>query len=315
MRFTNELPPRDRQFWAFLANPRRYNIEGAVGNLDEDAWLVPDADVRKGDRAVIWKARGNEAHRGIVAFADILSDPAIMEGPESSRPFWVQERPAATRRVRIRYVRPPGLPVWFEDHAPAELDVLTVSRGQGSGPYIVQPEQWAALLRLVGGWTDAPEAEEGTQRALTDAVDRELSQRRGQGRSANPEFNRAVEQRGMAVAREHFNGWSSIEDTSANRPYDLVATHNGQTRYVEVKGTTGGPEAVTVTYNEVQHARTHPEESVLIVVHGVKVENDAAGALIGTGGTKVVVAPWRPAPEDLTPIAYRYRLPVTDKSV
>lgn len=306
--------PRERHFWAFLANPKRYNIEAAVRDVDEDTWLVPDGDVRKGDRAVIWKAKGNGESRGVIALAEVLSDPAIMEGSESSRSFWIQERPPASRRVRVRYVRPPGVPVWFEDHAPAELDALTVSRGQGSGPYHVQAEQWAALLRLVGPWTDAPEAEQATQRELANAVDRELSQRRGQGRSSNPEFNRAVELRGMAVAKEHFAGWSSIKDTSANSPYDLVVTHNGQTRYVEVKGTTGGPESVTVTYNEVEHARAHPEESVLIVVHGVKVEGTPSGVLVGTGGTKVVVARWRPATEDLTPIAYRYKVPITAAS-
>lgn len=306
---------KEPRFWAFMANPKRYNIEGAVRKLDEDTWMVPEADVRQGDRAIIWKAKGNGEHRGIVALAEVLSDPAIMEGPESSRKFWVQERPPATRRVRIRYVRPPGVPVWLENNAPAELDVLTVSRAQGSGPYIVQAEQWAALLRLLGPWTDAPEAEQSTQKELANAVDRELSQRRGQGRSSNPEFNRAVELRGMAVAKEHFAGWSSTKDTSANSPYDLVVTHNGQTRYVEVKGTTGGPESVTVTYNEVEHARAHPEETVLIVVHGVKVVGDPSGELLGTGGTKVVVAPWRPATEDLTPIAYRYKVPITDENV
>lgn len=191
---------------------------------------MPEADVRQGDRAIIWKAKGNGERRGIVALAEVLSDPAVMEGPELSREFWVQERPPATRRVRIRYVRPPGVPVWLEDGAPAELDVLTVSRGQGSGPYIVQAEQWAALLALLGAWTDAPEAEEATQRELANAVDLQLAQRRGQGRSPNPEFNRAVELRGMAVAEAHFTGWS-VDNTSMNCPYDLAATRDGQTRY------------------------------------------------------------------------------------
>lgn len=67
---------------------------------------------------------------------------------------------------------------------------------------------------------------------------------------------------------------------------------------------------MTVTFNEVEHARAHPEESVLIVVHGVKVVNDASGSLVGTGGTKVVVAPWQPSTKDLVPIAYRYKVPI-----
>jgi hypothetical protein len=237
-----------RQFWAFLANPKRYDIEGAVGALDEDLWMVPEGDVHSGDRVVIWKAKGNDEHRGGVALAEVLSEPSIMDEPERHPDFWRSERPPATRRVRLRYVRPAGVPVWFDGHSPPELDALTVSRGQGSGPYHVQPKQWEALLALVGGWTEAPEAEEATQRGLAAAVDGEISRRRGQGFSPDPEFRRAVEQRGMAVAMEHYSKWD-VKRTSENCPYDLRATLGGQTRYIEVKGTTGGPDFVSVTYN------------------------------------------------------------------
>lgn len=140
------------------------------------------------------------------------------------------------------------------------------------------------------------------------SVDRELSRRREQGFSADPKFRRAVEQRGMDVAMEHFEKWA-VKNTSENCPYDLLATLDGVTRYVEVKGTTGGPDLVTVTYDEVEHALTHPDESVLIIVYGVVVTNDESGAPVGTGGKKRVIDPWRPLDKDLKAIAYRYKVP------
>lgn len=112
----------------------------------------------------------------------------------------------------------------------------------------------------------------------------------------------------MDVAMEHFEKWA-VKNTSENCPYDLLATLDGVTRYVEVKGTTGGPDLVTVTYDEVEHALTHPDESVLIIVYGVVVTNDESGAPVGTGGKKRVIDPWRPLDKDLKAIAYRYKVP------
>lgn len=60
---------------SYLDNPKVYNIEKAIQEQEEDSWTVPRGDVRTGDRAIIWKAKGNDQHRGIVALAEVLTDP------------------------------------------------------------------------------------------------------------------------------------------------------------------------------------------------------------------------------------------------
>ncbi|GHO79509.1 hypothetical protein KSD_72800 [Ktedonobacter sp. SOSP1-85] len=50
---------RQRKYWAFLANPKVYDIEKAIREYEEDNWTVPKRDVRTGDLVIIWKAKGN----------------------------------------------------------------------------------------------------------------------------------------------------------------------------------------------------------------------------------------------------------------
>ena len=126
-------------YWAFLANPLMYRIEDAVRELDVDTWTTKGSDVAAGDRVLIWKAKGGDPVRGIVALGEVLTDPVPMAGES---PFWVN--PASGRavenRVRIRYVRPSGLPLWLEDPANAILRELSVSRATGGTVFHMTPE-------------------------------------------------------------------------------------------------------------------------------------------------------------------------------
>lgn len=49
---------RTRQYWAFLANPKVFRIREALRDLTYDSWTTKAADIRKGDRVLIWKAKG-----------------------------------------------------------------------------------------------------------------------------------------------------------------------------------------------------------------------------------------------------------------
>ena len=53
--------------WALVANPKFYRIEDAVQHISVDKWTTKGKPIRKGDLVVIWKAKGNEADRGVVA--------------------------------------------------------------------------------------------------------------------------------------------------------------------------------------------------------------------------------------------------------
>ena len=60
---------RPRHYWAFQANPDNYRIEDAVRDLVIDSWNVLTHNVRRGDRVIMWKAKGSRGtQRGIVAF-------------------------------------------------------------------------------------------------------------------------------------------------------------------------------------------------------------------------------------------------------
>ncbi len=168
----------------------------------------------------------------------------------------------------------------------------------------------SVLEEMVGGPSAMPAA---VARAAAEAVERAQARARGQGFSSDPEFNRTVELHAMAVAQEHGEaaGWGTAENTSADRPYDFVFRHpDGTKRFVEVKGTTGSGETVTVTFNEVEHAMSSEVHAILIIVSKIDVTRTDAGGLVAAGGQLVVVDPWRPADYgSLKPIAYRYSVP------
>src|SRR5262249_46103707 len=79
----------------------------------------------------------------------------------------------------------------------------------------------------------------------------------GQGFLADPLVRKAVEQRAMALAKEHYARlFRQVVDTSANQPFDLRCLNgSGPEVRVEVKGGTGNLEEINVTAGEVNNAR------------------------------------------------------------
>jgi len=100
-------------YFAFQANPDYYRIEEAVINLDVDTWDVHHSDLKPGDKAIIWKSYGRNQmprRRGIVGFAEILSTPSRRA---SDNGYWIDSGGTQLRRrVDVKYVRPPNLPLW-----------------------------------------------------------------------------------------------------------------------------------------------------------------------------------------------------------
>jgi hypothetical protein len=142
-----------RRYWTLAANPARYRVIDAVRDLDEDWWLAGRGDLHVGDRVAIWKYKGPDDHRGIIAFGEVLTDPE-MRDESDNRTYWIDpDGTAAAPRVRVRYVIKPSEPLWLE-LAPADSVIrqLPVSRAQGGTAHHVTPEQWAQLMTLVGGW-------------------------------------------------------------------------------------------------------------------------------------------------------------------
>jgi hypothetical protein len=139
---------RGRRYWALFANPRVYRIDDAVASLKVDLWMTGGKDLRAGDGVVLWRGRGADGQRGIVAFGDVLSDPEVVADHDNG--FWADSSlTAAAPRVRIRYWVPPGLPLWFNLHS-GVLSGLSVARARGGTAFALSDDDWKALQTLAG---------------------------------------------------------------------------------------------------------------------------------------------------------------------
>lgn len=137
-------------YWAFQANPRMYEIERAITELEYDIWTTKNHDVRAGDYAIIWKSLGGTKDRGVLGFAEVLDEPAGHILDDS--PYWREGHgPTDEEKVHIHYIVPPNCPVWVNPVTEPILSRLTVYRSQGS-VFRVTPEQWEAVVELAGGW-------------------------------------------------------------------------------------------------------------------------------------------------------------------
>jgi Domain of unknown function (DUF3883) len=109
----------------------------------------------------------------------------------------------------------------------------------------------------------------------------------------------------MNVASEHYRsaGWT-VDDVSKYQSYDLHCRKDGLDLHVEVKGSTSSGDAVLLTKNEVEHARTF-ERVALVIVSDIQLEPGDAGP-IPSGGTKTVLEPWDITTGTLRPISYQW---------
>jgi hypothetical protein len=296
---------RPRHYWAFCANPLYYRITDVVQECALDSWNIPRSDVRAGDRAIIWKAKGRDSKRGVVALADILTDPAV--GLDPNRAYWVNpygmDEPVA--RVTIHYRVPPSFPLWLSDGAPSVLSSLSVSRATGGSIFAVTPDQWQTLMDFVGGWPTEPPEQQEMLVAVTQATGK---RRITHGYQTNPAVRRAVERYAMGRAMAHYAtlGWQ-ITDVSATQPYDLFCLRQrGEELHVEVKGTTSDGSQIVLTRNETTHAKKQYPRVALFILANIQVETQDAAPYEVSGGQAIIHEPWRISDGNLTPLTYLY---------
>ena len=282
---------RGVKYWALCANPKYYDIERAVRELDVDWWGIRKSDLRPGDRVLIWKTKAGGKHRGVVALGEVVSEPEQRIDPEN--PYWLDSGRAreAQARVRIRYDTLEGLPIWMDGPRGDVIKNLTVARGRGGTVFRVKPAEWAKL-------TNELEKEAAAERGAST----------GQGRGLSAEERKAVEMRAMKLATEHYEARGYlVEDVSGNSPYDLVCTKDGSELRVEVKGTTGEGVSVLLTANEVAHARDQHTNVALYVVSKIGLDR-GADAVIADGGEVRVFEPWEIDESKLEATQYSYQI-------
>lgn len=100
------------------------------------------------------------------------------------------------------------------------------------------------------------------------------------------------------------DGWE-VEETSADRPYDLRCTRNGKELLVEVKGTTGLAEEIHLTAGEVAHAPSKSGvESRYSSSPGITVSGQETGEFVASGGMPRLASAWDMDTGELRAVAY-----------
>lgn len=299
------MQERQRNYWAFLANPKIYKIEKAIYELDEDCWNVPRGDIQTGDRVIIWKAKGNDQHRGIIALAEVLTDPTPMVDP--NRDYWVNQQTAdeIIDRVRVRYWIPSALPLWEDLPDFPILKDLSVARATGGTIFYVTPKQWNSVLDIVGGWPGSTPEIANAELTVAEYAGKRRS---GQGYAVNADLRRAIELYAMQRAKTFYEeqGWS-VTDVSSTHPYDLLCkSATGKELHVEVKGTTSDGAQILLTANEVKHAQNLSNNVALFVLAHIQVDPTAPDKI--QGGEYQCLDPWNIDEGTLSPLAFTYRL-------
>ena len=151
-----ESPNRGRpsSSWLFQANPDRYDVMGAISNLDELTWTVHQYanKVQAGDTAYIWQS-GKDA--GVVAVAKVLSSPETMTRLDEEERYFLDKslsgaEPALRVRVRVERVLSNRVTrQQFRDH-PVLSQVSILKQAQGT-VFPLTDEQAAALDALLTG--------------------------------------------------------------------------------------------------------------------------------------------------------------------
>lgn len=127
----------------------------------------------------------------------------------------------------------------------------------------------------------------------------------GQGHQSAVEVRLKVEKAAQDRLMDYYRsqGWL-VTDTHSGSPYDAVATRDGETLFLEAKGTQSSGATVLVTRGEVEHAQAHPEQCVIGIWSGIAFdEGDAVRADSG----EFRVLPFNPQSDELVVVGYEWR--------
>jgi Domain of unknown function (DUF3883)/EVE domain len=295
-----------QHYWAFCINPNFYRIEKAIRELPVNSQTVPRRNVRAGDRAIIWKAKGTDRHRGIVALAEVLTDPKPSIDPNEG--YWVNQNTIneVVDRVIVRYFIPPALPLWEDATDLPFLKELSVARSTGGTVFHVTPDQWDAIIEAVGGWPVRNPEIEDAELTIAEYAGKRHS---GQGYSTNPDIRRAIELYAMQKATAFYEeqGWI-VSDVSLTHSYDLLCTSiTGEELHIEVKGTTSDGTKIFLTANEVIHAQNHYPRVALFILSNIQVDPKSIDK--PQSGEIQRLEPWKVDDGTLSALAFSYTLP------
>lgn len=145
-------PNTRRSYWALLADPRRYDIVRAISEQKVDQWTTGGSPLTVGDRLIFWKAKGNDAVRGVVGLGEVTSEPYVSTVSKSQPWIIPPEDDQPAPRVDVRYVPLPSGPLWLEENS--FLAEMSVARARGGTTFRITEPQWEQLMAEIGGWPE-----------------------------------------------------------------------------------------------------------------------------------------------------------------
>lgn len=171
-----------------------------------------------------------------------------------------------------------------------------------------------SALEYVSGYQQEDAAERPESETDPDIADLvESTIERSAGFQSNPRIRRAVEQYAMnwALKRLQQLGLKPV-DTHKTKPYDFLCKTAGADLYVEVKGTQDSGRSISLTPNEVKHARQH-KNSALFIVHSVMVKGRKNPSV--SRGREIFLPQWDISQGTLEPRGYVFSLPAATSNL
>ena len=150
-----------RRSWIFQANPKYYDVDGAIAELNELSWLVNQyaSQIHKDDEVFLWKS-GPQG--GIVGTATIITDPDEIEATAEDKAFNKQADKFEGQKTRVRLridnvIDPPITRTTISSRPSlAQLQILKMAQNTNSP---VTPEEAQELWSLI----ERPERPEITE--------------------------------------------------------------------------------------------------------------------------------------------------------
>ncbi len=173
---------------------------------------------------------------------------------------------------------------------------------KNNAPWIAQALKYVSSYELEDA-ANNPASETDSEISMTVAGTLE----RAAGYQSNPRIRRAIENYAMSWAFKRLRelGLAPV-DTHTTKPYDFLCNAGGSDLYVEVKGTQEDGRCISLTPNEVKHAKGY-KNSALFVVYNVKVQGKRKPTV--SGGQELFLNLWDINAGKLEPRGYSFTLP------
>jgi hypothetical protein len=145
--------------WILQANPKHYDIDAALGELDRIWWRVPQytGDIHVGDAVVLWRS-GSDA--GVVGVGRVVNEPQLRPTEPADKRFVVvgEEEADDVTRALIRVQAAPFV-AKEQVRAIPEFSQHLILRAPMGTVFTVSEEEWAALSPLLPAPPDLVEGE------------------------------------------------------------------------------------------------------------------------------------------------------------